>query len=453
MPRQREGVIATYADGDVWIREHRNGSGYQICVTGEKERFRKDLTEAKKLAAELGRRHGQKGAKTPLITALDHLFSNDKPMKWGHSYSSSLQEAAEWLRPDYGKAVGELDRKVIDAAIQRVRAAGVGQSSEDNLRKLWAALLRWAINNDALDPAGVHRATPTIERREEVKVKRSTTEGNQELISRRQVMHWEQLLMQADAAAMITGRWWEALRILFLALVGLRWGEHASLTGADFDLLDKTVNIGWAMRETRHHMWELDYTKNGTVRRTSWPEWLDPLIERRLDEVGPDELMFPGVESKKRRKVNRGKPMLGPANWQDGLQEAVLRELTKTRDGSPIPEPRRHVEGAWMSRWAYDHIWIGSGRAAQYAVKSTVTTVPGKVSSLIYSPHWLRHWCATWLIAPQNPDPALWWHGVGLSVPDAAGAIGDTEETFKRRYVGDDNQRLQRVKAAVRRTT
>ncbi len=452
MPRQRQGVIATYGDGAVYVRRHRNGSGYAICISGEKERFKKDLTEAKKLGAELGRRHGRPSSNTPLITALDKLFNEDKPSGWGHSYSSSLQEAAEWLRPSYGLAMGDLSRSIIDDAIRRVRSEGLGQSSEDSLRKLWTALLRWSLVHDALDDAAARRAAPTIARREETKVKRSTTEGSVELISRKQVMHWGQLLVQADAAAMITGRWWEALRILFLALVGCRWGEHASLIGEDFDLMDHTVNISWAMRETRHHMWELDYTKNATIRRTSWPEWLDPLLERRLDEIGPGELVFPGVESKRRRKVNRDIPMRGPANWQQGLDEGTLRDLTRTRDGSPIPPPRQHVEGAWMSRWSYDHIWIRSGLAAQYPVKAEVSTVPGKVSSLIYSPHWLRHWCATWLIAPQNPDPALWWHGAGLATPDAAAAIGDSEETFKRTYVGDDNQRLSRIRDGLRRT-
>lgn len=442
MPRARQNVVAEFGGGNVWVKPSRKGSGYSIFARMAdgtvKEHSRKTESAALSLGAELGIDFSAVDGATPLYAVIHRVLVKERPEHWSEAWASRQEELARlWLASILGVAGRDLRASHIDACIKAIRDAGRGRDTERQLRGLWGRLIKWARRNGVV-PEG-RDLSPTTDLPPANRARRVHGE-HETLITRGDLPTWEQLQRQARAASEISGRWWEELRVLWLALTGCRWGEHASLVSDAVDLDAGTVEYSWAMREANNLLWELPYGKTGEVRVTSWPRVLDEMLARRLEEVGPGGLVFPGENPRD----------AGPANWSEDLDGTTVRRLTKTRANEPLPE-LRPVAGTWAGRYWWRPIFQSSGVAAGFPVAAYLSTAPRRVSSLAWHPHDYRHWFATWAISPRSEDPARWFEGAGLSIPDAAAAIGDNIETFQRRYVGHSEHATARIVAGLRR--
>ncbi len=431
MGRKRCDAICEYGNGTVWVKHSRRGVGYSIFVRtpgGTREYTRPTLEQAQELGSDLGIRYGYPCSGDHLHVIISHFLAEKKSSDWKAEGSAlnAEQICRKWFSPLYFVAGRDLQQNQVDGIVKAIRDAGNSPRYERKVMGLWQGIIEFGRRTGAI-PLGLC-LTPSIKLRTHDTIRMSGDDGR--IIRRSELPTWEQIRALAVEAATTSGRWWHELLVLFLATVGLRFGEAASLTGDSFDLLTHQVTIDWALRDPRSGgMYEKPYTKNGTVRATSWPSPLDEMVARRLSEIGPRELVFPG----------KNKGSVGPSNVS-GLDH---------RNNPRFSPERADVIGTFASvGWWRDKIFIPAGVKAGWPIKHRCGD--GKVTSLAWHPHDLRHYAATWMLAPRDPDPALWWRGVGLAAIDVANALGDTVETILRIYVGESSESQARVREALR---
>jgi integrase len=438
MGRPRKGVKWTSDSGRVYVRESSKGKGYTVIVSGGgPEHSRIDLEDAKKLGARLELDYSALNGATPMFRFANKFLVEDRPVAWSEAWAD-LQQGLwrKWFRPIYGVPGRDLRPDHVDDIIRSMRAAHRSRENEKRLRGLWGRLVKAAKKAEVIPRD--RDLDPTVPLRADTRVRVHGEEGR--VITRADLPTHEQICDVARWAAELTGNWWEELRVLFLAYVGPRFGDAASLTGKDYDAVTGDITFSWSMREVGGLCYELDYNKTGEQRTVSVVRQLRGLMARRKAEIGPDELFFPGE--------NTGKwGGRGPANWQHDLSVERLRELTKTEEEDTPPAPRAHVTGQWMSRYVYNHsIWLRAGQRANLPVKARRNDRKRsdyRVTSLVWHPHDLRHCCATWLIQPREyladgvtPNDERWFWGRGMKARLAANYIGAAEPTFTSRYVG-----------------
>ncbi len=142
--------------------------------------------------------------------------------------------------------------------------------------------------------------------------------------------------------------WWRELEVLLTAYSGLRWAEHAALTGAQMETDRRRVTVDRQVVETRSELREA-LPKGRRRRVTMYPACtpggvdLDELVKRRLGALTePAELMFPAPRGGWERRSNYGRNLWDPAcefiGWpkEPGPQRVVL----DVRFAAPCP---RHL--------------------------------------------------------------------------------------------------------------
>jgi integrase len=122
----------------------------------------------------------------------------------------------------------------------------------------------------------------------------------------------------AAATAALTGVWWRELQILLVAYSGMRWGEHAALTWEQVDPDRRRIRLDRQVVEARNTM--IPTLPKGRRRRiTMFPVTtpgdvaLAELMQRRLDELEPGELVFPAARGGWMRRSNYGRQIWDPA--------------------------------------------------------------------------------------------------------------------------------------------
>lgn len=92
----------------------------------------------------------------------------------------------------------------------------------------------------------------------------------------------------ADLAAAMTR---DGLVVRFLAYTGLRYGEMAALTVADFDMLRRRVQVRRSVTEVKGKL-EWSTPKNHERRSVPFPRFLTDDLARRMAGKGRDDLVF-----------------------------------------------------------------------------------------------------------------------------------------------------------------
>lgn len=122
----------------------------------------------------------------------------------------------------------------------------------------------------------------------------------------------------AEAITSGSGVWWRGLEILLVAYSGMRWGEHAALTADRVDLQRRRITIDRQIIETRSRL-KIDLPKGRRCRVTMFPAdtpggvALATLVEKRLDELPTDGLVFPAPRGGWARRSNYGRNLWDPA--------------------------------------------------------------------------------------------------------------------------------------------
>ena len=131
----------------------------------------------------------------------------------------------------------------------------------------------------------------------------------------------------AEAAAEITGVWWRGLEILLVAYSGMRWGEHVALTADRVDPTRRRLVIDRQMLETRSGLQET-LPKGRRRRVTMYPAAapagadLAEMVDRRLAELGPEDVVFPAPRGGWERRSNYGRNIWDPAATRAGWPRA-----------------------------------------------------------------------------------------------------------------------------------
>jgi integrase len=131
----------------------------------------------------------------------------------------------------------------------------------------------------------------------------------------------------AAAAAALTGVWWRELQILVVAYSGMRWGEHVALTWEQVDSDRRRIRLDRQVVEARNSL--IPTLPKGRRRRiTMFPVTtpggvaLAELMQRRLDELGPGDVVFPAARGGWMRRSNYGRQIWDPAadavGWPKG---------------------------------------------------------------------------------------------------------------------------------------
>jgi integrase len=122
----------------------------------------------------------------------------------------------------------------------------------------------------------------------------------------------------AKAAAGLQGVWWRELEFLLVAYTGMRWGEHAGLTADRIDPARRRIVIDRQLLETRSGL-RLSAPKNRRRRITMYPARtpagldLAGMVERRLGELGPTDIVFPSPKGQWARRSNFHRNHFGAA--------------------------------------------------------------------------------------------------------------------------------------------
>jgi integrase len=116
----------------------------------------------------------------------------------------------------------------------------------------------------------------------------------------------------AERCAQHSRVWWRELEILLAAYSGMRWGEHAALTADRVDPVRRRISVDRQVVELRSEL--IETLPKGRRRRVtmypaSTPGGIDlaEMVQRRLDELDDDELMFPAPTGGWERRSNYGR--------------------------------------------------------------------------------------------------------------------------------------------------
>lgn len=228
-------------------------------------------------------------------------------------------------------------------------------------------------------------------------------------------------------AALYSGVWWDRLRWLLAFFLGPRIGELHALTLDDVVRLRNgriklriTAKRNWLDRDEPVH----NHTKNFKERSIMVPQFLTPMLRRRLAEL---ETL--------RRTGRTGVLPLFP--------EIVMPRARAARARSGIV-----IEGKFAGKDQLSSQWRNVGMRAGFPVRTWTTTANNgrsgeaaqiRPSSLKWRMHDARHHAATWMLAPIVAGKTL--EGLGMDLKTVAYVLGDDEETIRRSYIGHSRAR------------
>lgn len=212
----------------------------------------------------------------------------------------------ELTRADFQDIINQASTASVAHHIRRTLTALMGAGLEEGYVMVGRDLLRgirWqgetVIEPEPVDPAVTEDEIPTVAAVHEL----------------------------AAATAALTGVWWRELQILLVAYSGMRWGEHAALTWEQVDSDRRRIRVDRQVVEARNTL--IPTLPKGRRRRiTMFPVTtpgevaLAELMQRRLDELEPGELVFPAARGGWMRRSNYGRQIWDPAaeavDWPKG---------------------------------------------------------------------------------------------------------------------------------------
>jgi integrase len=115
-----------------------------------------------------------------------------------------------------------------------------------------------------------------------------------------------------------TGLWWRELQLLLVAYSGMRWGEHVGLTYDQVNPDRRQIRIDRQIVEASGRLLP-GLPKGGRRRTTMYPAEtplgvdLAALVEKRLAELEPAEVLFPAAKGGHLRRSNYGRGTWDPA--------------------------------------------------------------------------------------------------------------------------------------------
>ncbi len=141
--------------------------------------------------------------------------------------------------------------------------------------------------------------------------------------------------------------WWRELEILLVAYSGLRWGEHVALTADRVDLERRRIIVDRQIIETRSAL-EPGAPKGRRHRVSMYPAVtpngvdLAVLVDKRLAEIGPDDLLFPAPYGGWARRSNYGRNI-----WDPAATDAGWLRRKESRRWEWTFHSLRHVFATW----------------------------------------------------------------------------------------------------------
>lgn len=151
----------------------------------------------------------------------------------------------------------------------------------------------------------------------------------------------------AAATAERRGEWWRELEILLTAYSGMRWGEHAALRANRAHPDHRRLTIDRQLIETTGGKLKLSLPKNRRRRATVYPARtplgvdLATLVARRVDELEPNQLLFPSPTGRWPRRSNYARNTWNPAAHTIGWPQQPDGRWTWTY------HHLRHVFATW----------------------------------------------------------------------------------------------------------
>jgi integrase len=203
----------------------------------------------------------------------------------------------ELTRADFQEIINQASTASVAHHIRRTLTALMGAGLEEGYVMTGRDLLRgirWqgetVIEPEPVDPAVTEDEIPTVAAVHEL----------------------------AAATAALTGVWWRELQILLVAYSGMRWGEQVALTWEQVDPDRRRIRVDRQVVEARNTL--IPTLPKGRRRRiTMFPVTtpgdvaLAELMQRRLDELEPGELVFPAARGGWMRRSNYGRQIWDPA--------------------------------------------------------------------------------------------------------------------------------------------
>jgi site-specific recombinase XerC len=112
--------------------------------------------------------------------------------------------------------------------------------------------------------------------------------------------------------------WWRELQVLLVAYSGMRWGEHAGLTVEQVDIGKRQLRIDRQIVEASgklHPSLPKGRRRRTTMFPAETPQGVDlaGLVEKRLTELDPGQVLFPAAKGGLLRRSNYGRQMWDPA--------------------------------------------------------------------------------------------------------------------------------------------
>ena len=257
-----------------------------------------------------------------------------------------------WVLPWLGSVpTNQLRVTHTEAMLEAAATCGRSATTQAHIKRAAINVMRWAHAHDWMlsthDPFSGARL-PRAVVREPVLVDGAP----RDTVRRDQIPSHEAMHRLAQAASAVRtarsaphGPWWRELEYLVAAYGGLRWGERAALTGRKVNLTNSTILVDAQVMELdrpdgRGRRLYVDLPKWCRVRESWVPEVtpggrnLIELLERRVEEVGPNGLLFPAGSSPDswQRRSNHHRRVFQPAvaatpDWQRSHPLHAARHL------------------------------------------------------------------------------------------------------------------------------
>ena len=211
------------------------------------------------------------------------------------------------------------------------------------------------------------------------------------------------------AAALLLHGFWAGVLLDLLAWAGLRIGEALALTAGQFERLDDGSYCVHIDRRVMSSKPALRPPKWGRKRYAYIPSFLGDDLARLLEGLEPDDLLFPAPEGGLFTVTNFRKRRFNPwaeaCGWPERPDYCSHQSHDPTgcvHDGCTHRHDPDTCDGQDRRRWRWPL-------------------------------HAFRHWCATWMLAPE-PD------GLGLDDKDAAAFLGHRDGEQLRRMYAEQRQ-------------
>lgn len=252
--------------------------------------------------------------------AHDREWTDDYRTQMGALLRNHVLPHVGTLAPD--ELTAEHARRVLGA----MRAKGRATSTQRQALVALRGVMKVAIDRGLLD----HNPAATVS----LPVRKRMANEDSSFIPKHMRPSTPDVERLAFAAGASGHGWWRPLQVRMAAYVGLRLGEEVALRGQHVDLDTLTLHI-------REQHGEGATPKGGLVRNVAILGPIEDDLTRRVEEVGPNGLLFPSP---------RGK-VQGPSTFHRDLFRPWCQDADWPRDGDKWRwrwHDLRHHAATWM---------------------------------------------------------------------------------------------------------